>query len=79
MGVTKNVGNNIRMLREQQRLSQSALAQKLGVCQQAVGKWERGISDPKWSLAPQLADALHCTIDALYGREISECGNDAAS
>ena len=57
-----------RMLREQQGLSQAALAQKLGVCQQAVGKWERGTSDPKWALAPQLAVALHCSIDALFGR-----------
>lgn len=62
------MGNNIRTLRERQGLSQAALARKLGVCQQAVGKWERGISDPKWSLAPQLADALCCSIDALYGR-----------
>lgn len=68
MEVTKTVGNNIRTLREQQGLSQAALAQKLGVCQQAVGKWERGASDPKWSLAPQLAVALHCSIDALFGR-----------
>ena len=69
MEVIKTMGNNIRTLREQQGLSQAALAQKQGVCQQAVGKWERGISDPKWSLAPLLAVALHCTIDALYGRE----------
>ena len=69
MEVTKTVGNNIRTLREQQGLSQAALAQKLGVCQQAVGKWERGASDPKWSLAPQLAVALHCSIDALFGRD----------
>lgn len=68
------MGNNIRTLREQQGLSQAALARKLGVCQQAVGKWERGISDPKWSLAPQLADALCCSIDALYGRTPTEGG-----
>ena len=69
MGVIRTMGNNIRMLREQQGLSQAALAKKLGVCQQAVGKWERGNSDPKWSLAPQLAVALHCSIDALFGRD----------
>lgn len=68
------MGNNIRTLREQQGLSQAALARKLGVCQQAVGKWERGISDPKWSLAPQLADALCCSIDALFGHTPTEGG-----
>ena len=62
------MANNIRELLVQRELSQAALAQKLGVCQQAVGKWERGDSDPKWAMAPKLAVILNCSIDALYGR-----------
>jgi len=60
--------NNLRFLREQQGLTAKALAQTLNVTAQAVGKWERGEAMPQAALLPALADALNCTIDALFGR-----------
>lgn len=57
----------IRFFREKAGLSQAALAQKVGVSQQAVGKWERGESSPQWGMAPKLAELFGCTIDELYG------------
>lgn len=57
----------IRFFRERAGLSQAALAQKVGVSQQAVGKWERGESAPQWGMAPKLAELFGCTIDELYG------------
>lgn len=36
------------------------------VSQQAVGKWERGECYPSAAQLPELAAALHCTIDELY-------------
>ena len=71
--------NNVRCLRERAGLSQSCLAGLLGVSQQAVGKWERGESDPKWDMAPKIADVFGCTIDALYGREPPQEPPDAAA
>ncbi|MEQ2442672.1 MULTISPECIES: helix-turn-helix transcriptional regulator [Clostridia] len=67
--------NNIKLLREKKGISQAALASQVGVCPQAVGKWERGESDPKWAIAPALADALHCSIDELYGRTPPEAAS----
>lgn len=61
--------NNIKLLREQKGLSQCDIAVALMVSPQAVSKWERGESAPKWEQAPKLADLLDCTIDALYGRD----------
>ncbi len=61
--------NNLKFLREARGISQARLAGMVGVTQQAVGKWERGESDPQWELAPKLADALHCTIDQLFGKD----------
>lgn len=61
--------NNIRSLREQLGLSQSAIANVLGITAQAVSKWERGFSDPQWDFAPKLAEVLCCSIDELYGRD----------
>ena len=58
--------NNVRVLREAAGLTQTKLADKVGVTQQAVGKWERGESDPQWDLAPKLAKVLRCAIDDLF-------------
>ena len=58
--------NNLKFLRESRGYTQAQLAGKVGVSQQAVGKWERGESDPQWDLAPRLAEALECKIDMLF-------------
>ena len=50
-------------------LTQEGLAQKLGVTNQAVSKWESGQSCPDLMLLPQLADLFGITIDELFGRE----------
>lgn len=69
----------IREHREAMGLTRIQVADRLGVTKVAVRKWEVGLAMPNADKLPALADLLHCTIDALYGREISECGNDAAS
>ena len=58
--------NNVRVLREAAGLTQSKLAAEVSVTQQAVGKWERGESDPQWDLAPRLAKVLRCAIGDLF-------------
>ena len=50
-------------------LTQEGLAQKLGVTNQAVSKWESGQSCPDLVLLPLLADLFGITIDELFGRE----------
>jgi DNA-binding XRE family transcriptional regulator len=50
-------------------LTQEGLAQKLGVTNQAVSKWESGQSCPDLALLPQIADLFGITIDELFGRE----------
>ncbi len=37
-----NIGNNIKQLRQQNNLTQDQIANKLGVSNQAVSKWEVG-------------------------------------
>ena len=50
-------------------LTQEGLAQKLGVTNQAVSKWESGQSCPDIALLPAIADLFGITIDELFGRE----------
>lgn len=47
-------------------LSQKELADKLGIVQSAISAWESGEKMPRAAQLPELAAALHCTIDELY-------------
>lgn len=58
----------IRELRIAAGMTQQELASKMAVNQTAVSQWERNAVLPSSDRLPDLADALNCTIDALYGR-----------
>lgn len=54
----KKSGALIRRLRLGKDMTQSALAEKLGVIVQAVSKWERGLGYPDVSLINDLSSIL---------------------
>ncbi len=58
----------IKEVREAMGLTRTQLADCLGVTVVAVRKWEMGLTMPSAEKLPILANLLHCTIDALYGR-----------
>lgn len=62
----------IKELREDMGLARVQLADRLGVSVVAVRKWELGMAKPSADKLPALADLLHCSIDALYGRDRPE-------
>ena len=66
------MGAIIGKFRKEQGLTQEALAQKLGVTNQAVSKWEAGQNYPDVQLLPLLADTFGITIDQLFGRSTTE-------
>jgi len=53
-------------------LTQAALAEKLGVSDKAVSKWERGLGCPDVVLMPALAEALGISIETLLEGELPE-------
>ena len=59
----------LKAIRERHGISQKALAQTVGVGRSTVAMWENGSILPNAAKLPELADALGCSIDALYGRE----------
>lgn len=61
----KKSGALIRRLRLGKDMTQSALAEILGVCVQAVSKWERGLGYPDVSLINDLSSILG--VDAKGG------------
>ena len=66
------MGARIARYRKENGLTQEALANRLGVTNQAVSKWEGDVCCPDIQLLPELADALGLSLDALFGRETPE-------
>ena len=59
--------DTICFFRNQQGLTQEELAQKLGVTNQTVSKWESAQCCPDISLLPKLAAIFDKSIDELFG------------
>lgn len=66
------MGARILRRRKEKGLTQEALANKLGVSNQAVSKWEGDVCCPDLQLLPLLADTLELSLDELFGRESKE-------
>jgi DNA-binding XRE family transcriptional regulator len=58
---------NLRMHRQRANLSQTRLAELIGVTQNAVSKWENGYTVPRFYTVPALIGALGITTEELYG------------
>ena len=65
-----SIGENIARLRKEKGWTQAELGEKLGVSNQAVSKWESGMTMPDVMLLPSLADIFGIYIDQLFSREV---------
>ena len=55
-------------LRKELNMSQAELAEKLGVSQQTISKYERGTREPDNETLAKLAEIFDCSIDYLLGK-----------
>ena len=62
------LGQKIRDLRKQKRLSQTELGKYIGVSQTTVTAWENGRAEPSSGYLSKLADYFNVTTDYLLGR-----------
>lgn len=66
------IGGFIRDKRKEQNLTQMQLAEKLGITDRAVSKWETGRSLPDAAIMPELCGLLGITVnDLLCGEVVS--------
>lgn len=66
----KKTGNFICENRKKQGISQKELADKLGITDKAISKWERGISFPDISMLIPISKVLEISLyDLLTGGE----------
>ncbi len=63
------IGERIRELRQEFKLTQADLAQKIGISQAGIAKWETGDRDPSTDCVILLAKFFDVTTDFLLGVE----------
>ena len=59
------IGKFIADCRKKVNLTQMQLAEKLGITDKAVSKWERGVAMPDTSIMLELCDILHISVTAI--------------
>ena len=66
----------IKEARKAVGLTQTELAERIGVSQSAVAQWETGITHPSYATLRPLANALGVRVDDLVEEEDDETTED---
>ena len=73
----QNLSQRLADLRKENKLSQEALAEKMGLSRQAISKWERGESAPDTENLILLSGIYGITLDELlHGKETKETAEE---
>ncbi len=66
------IGKFIALRRKEKNLTQDQLAEKLGVSNKTISKWETGKCMPDYSIIRNLCEELNITIPELMDGKLSE-------
>ena len=66
------LGKIIAKARKSENLTQSALAEKIGVSTEAVSKWESENGYPDLEYLTPIANFFNITLDELFGHDLAE-------
>ena len=69
------IGKFIADCRKEKKLTQMQLAEKLGITDKAVSKWERGIALPDSSIMLEVCEILGITVNDLLSGEVITMDN----
>lgn len=72
----EKVGNAIAYLRKKIGYTQKELADRLGVCDQAVSRWERGVGLPDIAIIGKIAILLDSDTDSILAGDIIHHNNE---
>ncbi|MFC7783318.1 helix-turn-helix domain-containing protein [Rossellomorea sp. GCM10028870] len=64
-----SLGSNIKKLRERENISQKDFAQKIGVSNVVLSRYEKDERKPDYDMLKKIADYFEVSIDFLLGRE----------
>ena len=72
-----NINTNIKVLREEARLSIEEFAEKMNVSKETVVNWEKGKQDPTNEQIEQMCPILRIHLEDFLERDIQQERNDA--
>ena len=61
-------GDNLERIRKDKKVSQAKLGAALGLTQQMISSYEKGMSSPNIEVLVKIADYFGVSIDFLVGR-----------
>ncbi len=64
-------GDILRQKRDERRMTQTDLAERIGTTQQNINSYETGYKVPPLRVVVAAADVFRCSTDEMIGREIS--------
>ena len=64
------IGEQLKALRKEKRITQETLADVLGVSYQSVSRWELGVCYPDMELLPIIANYFGVSIDKLLSNDV---------
>ncbi len=67
-----SVGSNIRRLRENKKMQQKFLAEKVGITQSMLSQIEKGIRNPSLQIGKEIADILGCKMEDLLAEDTKQ-------
>ena len=65
----------LKTLRKQVKLTQTQIAEKLDISQQAYASWERGVKKPTQENLVKIAQVLNVSVDYLVGNSEEKLDN----
>ena len=68
--------NRIQILRKENNLTQQDLAEKLGVSNKSISKYERGEREPDFNTLKKLSNIFNVSIDYLLGLSDNKNGEN---
>ena len=75
----QDIGLFIARKRRVQNLTQEQLAEKIGVSNKTVSKWETGKSMPDYSVIELLCKVLHISVSELIAGKEKECDSSTSA
>jgi transcriptional regulator with XRE-family HTH domain len=63
-----SIGDRILNLRKELNLSQKELAEKVGITEASLSRYENDLREPKAEIITRLSNALNCSTDYLLGK-----------
>lgn len=69
MKINKVVAARLKGLRKENDITQIEMAEKLKITQNAIYKYEAGLSEPSFEILQKYTQIFHVTYDYLFGTE----------